>query len=216
MLIDGQFDVAAAPGAVLAHLFDARLMASCLPGCESLEQSGADRYRAVVVVALAGVKARFDLQVEVTERLADGVRATTRGEEGGNASTLQATSEVRLAPNEGGTHVDYRSEVAVTGRLGRFALGMMKKKAQSLGDEFAANLQRALAAAPGTVAATTPASEVAAAPTATASMAAASAAPASAATAASAMPATAPQGSWWQRFLHWLRARFGPASTGQP
>jgi hypothetical protein len=76
---------------------------------------------------------------------------------------------------------------------------MMKKKAQSLGDEFAANLQRALAAAPGTVAATTPASEVAAAPTATASMAAASAAPASAATAASAMPATAPQGSWWQR-----------------
>ena len=133
---------------MLAHLFDARLMASCLPGCESLEESGEDRYRAVVAVALAGVKARFDLQVEVTERLADGVRATTRGEEGGNASTLQATSEVRLTPDAGGTHVDYRSEVAVTGRLGRFALGMMKKKAQNLGDEFAANLQRALAAAP--------------------------------------------------------------------
>ena len=217
MLIDGRFEVAAAPAEVLAHLFDARLMASCVPGCESLEQSGVDSYRAVVAVALAGVKARFDLQVEVTERLADGVRATIRGEEGGNASTLQAHSEVRLAPNaSGGTQVDYRSEVALTGRLGRFALGMMKKKAQSLGDEFAANLQRALAAAPGTVAATTPASEVAAAPTATASMAAASAAPASAATAASAMPATAPQGSWWQRFLHWLRARFGPASTGQP
>ena len=98
MLIDGQFDVAAASADVLAHLFDARLMASCLPGCESLEQSGDDRYRAVVAVALAGVKARFDLQVEVTERLADGVRATTRGEEGGNASTLQATSEVRLSP----------------------------------------------------------------------------------------------------------------------
>ena len=139
-------------------------MASCLPGCESLEQLGEDRYRAVVAVALAGVKARFDLQVEVTERLADGVRATTRGEEGGNASTLQATSEVRLTPNAGGTHVDYRSEVAVTGRLGRFALGMMKKKAQSLGDEFAANLQRALAAAPQAVDAATPSPAAAAAP----------------------------------------------------
>ena len=73
MLIDGRFDVAAAPAEVLAHLFDARLMASCLPGCESLEEAGEDRYRAVVAVALAGVKARFDLQVEVTERLADGV-----------------------------------------------------------------------------------------------------------------------------------------------
>ena len=194
MLIDGQFDVAAAPADVLAHLFDARLMASCLPGCESLEQSGEDRYRAVVAVALAGVKARFDLQVEVTERLADGVRATTRGEEGGNASTLQATSEVRLTPNAGGTHVDYRSEVAVTGRLGRFALGMMKKKAQSLGDEFAANLQRALAAAPA------PAVDETAS---------------AAARLEAAPPATAAR-SWWQRFVQWLRTRFGPASTGQP
>jgi carbon monoxide dehydrogenase subunit G len=215
VLIDGQFDVAAAPADVLAHLFDARLMASCLPGCESLEPSGEDRYRAVVAVALAGVKARFDLQIEVTERLADGVRATTRGEEGGNASTLQATSEVRLVPNAGGTHVDYRSEVAVTGRLGRFALGMMKKKAQSLGEEFAANLQRALAGAPGAAGATTPEAAPAAAPAVTAT-AGASATPAPEATATSATPATAPQGRWWQRFMQWLRARFGPASTGRP
>jgi carbon monoxide dehydrogenase subunit G len=191
VLIDGQFDVAAAPADVLAHLFDARLMASCLPGCESLEQSGDDRYRAVVAVALAGVKARFDLQVEVTERLADGVRATTRGEEGGNASTLQAKSEVRLSSVAGGTHVDYRSDVAVTGRLGRFALGMMKKKAQSLGDEFAANLQQALAGA------------------APAPVAAAAAAPPVAAIAA-------PPRSWWARLLQWLRARLGHASPHHP
>jgi carbon monoxide dehydrogenase subunit G len=191
VLIDGQFDVAAAPADVLAHLFDARLMASCLPGCESLEQSGDDRYRAVVAVALAGVKARFDLQVEVTERLADGVWATTRGEEGGNASTLQAKSEVRLSPVAGGTHVDYRSDVAVTGRLGRFALGMMKKKAQSLGDEFAANLQQALAGA------------------APAQVAAAAAAPPVAAIAA-------PPRSWWARLVQWLRARLGHASPHHP
>ncbi len=213
MLIDGQFDVAAAPAVVIAHLFDARLMASCLPGCESLQEAGEDRYRAVVAVALAGVKARFDLQVEVTERLADGVRAITRGEEGGNASTLQATSEVRLTPNAGGTHVDYRSEVAVTGRLGRFALGMMKKKAQSLGDEFAANLQRALTAAPEPAAATTPGPEAATALAAPVSVNSASAVPAAAA-ATSAAPATAPQPSWWQRFVQWLRARFGPGSPG--
>ncbi len=201
MLIDGQFDVAAAPADVLAHLFDARLMASCLPGCESLEQSGDDRYRAVVAVALAGVKARFDLQVEVTERLADGVRATTRGEEGGNASTLQATSEVRLSPVAGGTHVDYRSDVAVTGRLGRFALGMMKKKAQSLGDEFAANLQRALAgAAPAPVEA-----------------AAAVESPKSVAPPAPVVaPIAAPPRSWWTRLMQWLRARLGRASPHHP
>jgi len=191
--------VHAAPDAVWNALNDPSVLKECIPGCESLEAAGEDRYRAVVVVALAGIKARFDLQVEVTERLADGVRAVTRGEEGGNASTLQATSEVRLSPVAGGTHVDYRSDVAVTGRLGRFALGMMKKKAQSLGDEFAANLQRALAAAQEAAVATTPEPVAAPAPVASAGAAA---------------PATAPQGSWWQRFVQWLRARFGPASPG--
>ena len=152
MLIDGSFEVAAPPARVLANLFDARLMASCLPGCESLEMIDADRYRAVIAVALAGVKARFDLVVQITGRDADGVRAETRGDEGGNASTLSATSEVRLSPVAAGTCVDYTSDVAVTGRLGRFALGMMKKQAQNLGDAFAANLQTKLAAeAPASV-----------------------------------------------------------------
>jgi hypothetical protein len=34
--------------------------------------------------------------------------------------------------------------VSVTGRLGRFALGMMRKQAQNLGEQFARNLQKAL------------------------------------------------------------------------
>jgi carbon monoxide dehydrogenase subunit G len=144
MQIDGQFPVAAPPHVLMKHLFDARLMASSLPGCESLERLDEERYRAVLAVALAGVKARFDLQVQVTKRDELNVWTVTRGEEGGQASTLQADSQVSLAPTPEGTLVSYRSEVAVTGRLGRFALGMMKKKAQSLGDEFAANLQKAL------------------------------------------------------------------------
>jgi carbon monoxide dehydrogenase subunit G len=144
MLIEGQFPIAAAPETLLVHLFDAGLMASCLPGCEKLEAIDADRYRAVVAIAMAGIKARFDLQVEITRRDAQNVWAVTRGDEGGHASSLQADSRVSLEPTPEGTLVSYRSEVSVTGRLGRFALGMMKKKAQSMGDEFAANLQRKL------------------------------------------------------------------------
>lgn len=141
MLIEGEFPVAAAPDALLAHLFDARLMASCLPGCESLEALDENRYRAIVAIAMAGVKARFDLEVEVTRREGHEVWAVTRGAEGGQASTLRAESQVSLEPAADGTIVRYRSEVAITGRLGRFALGMMKKKAQSMGDEFAGNLR---------------------------------------------------------------------------
>ena len=146
MLIEGQFPVAAAPQALMQHLLDARLMASCVPGCESLEAIDDGRYRAVVVVAMAGIKARFDLQVKITGRDESNVWAVTRGDEGGQASKLQADSQVTLAASAGGTLVTYRSEVSVTGRLGRFALGMMKKKAQNLGEEFAGNLRARLEA----------------------------------------------------------------------
>ena len=217
MLIDGQFNVAAPPERVLAHLFDARLMAECLPGCDSLEALDDDRYRAVVAVALAGVKARFDLLVEVTGREPDGIRAITRGEEGGNASTLQAMSEVRLAPLAEGTRVDYRSEVAITGRLGRFALGMMKKKAQSLGDEFAANLQARLAAQPSE------AQEARAMPAVPGGgEPAASRAPtvptATAPDQAAEMHAAEPRHAAWQRLMDWLRRALGlgPRRTRTP
>jgi carbon monoxide dehydrogenase subunit G len=146
MLIEGQFTVQAPPDALMRHLFDAEVMASCVPGCERLEKLDEDRFRSVVVVSMAGVQARFDLLSEVTQREALAVSAVTRGEEGGQASTLQAETRLTLAPAEGGTQVAYRSDVTLTGRLGRFALGMMKKKAQSMGDEFAGNLRTRLEA----------------------------------------------------------------------
>ena len=201
MLIDGQFPVAAPPEALLQHLFDARLMASCLPGCESLEPLADDRYRAVVVVALAGVQARFDLQVQITRRDANNIWATTRGEEGGQASSLQADSQVTLTATPEGTLVSYHSEVSVTGRLGRFALGMMKKKAQLLGDEFAANLRRKL----DDLAAQATAAPV---PLTPAPMAPSTAAVSQAAVAAQALP-------WWRVWWAWLRGeRAGAPSPG--
>jgi carbon monoxide dehydrogenase subunit G len=199
MLIEGRFPVAAPPQALMRHLFDARLMASCLPGCEMLEALDDDRYRAVVVVGLAGIQARFDLLAEVTRREELAIWAVTRGEEGGQASTLQAETQVTLEASPEGSLVNYRSEVSVTGRLGRFALGMMKKKAQSMGDEFALNLRERLQALEGAADAVGTAAATDAAPLpspAPASMAAAAAEPVERAPASptviTAVPATPP------------------------
>lgn len=217
MLIEGQFPVAAPPQALLKHLFDARLMASCLPGCETLEPLADDRYRAVVVVALAGVKARFDMRVEITRKDDHNVWATTRGEEGGNASILQSESQITLHPDGAGTRVSYRSEVSINGRLGRFALGMMKKKAQSLGDEFAQNLQVKLAqlgeAAGAEQTEEPPSSPAPAVALPQSAWPALLTPPAPVAAVATALPAAAkserpqPARSWWQALLAFFRGR---------
>ena len=202
MLIEGQFSVPAAPESLLQHLFDVRLMASCLPGCETIEPLDDKKYRAVIAMAMAGIKARFDLEVEITRQDHNNVWATTRGEEGGRASTLQADSQITLTGSPAGTVVSYRSDVSITGRLGRFALGMMKKKAQNLGDEFAANLQKKL-------------EDIGAAAAATATPAAvqAGAEPMSPASPARPAPATPLHISWWRRGWAWLTGQSTAAKT---
>jgi carbon monoxide dehydrogenase subunit G len=97
-------------------------------------------YRAEVGISVGPVKADFNLVVEVSkEEPPERILSTTRGEEGTRASLLSAENVVSLTElADGGTQVSYSSEVSVTGRLGKFGLGMMKKKAEALGEAFAA------------------------------------------------------------------------------
>ena len=146
MRIEGDFHMPQPDTLVYERLLDPALLAQCIPGCESLERMDELRYRAGVAIAMAGVSARFNLIVELTHREPPRrILCVTRGEEGGRASQLSADSEITLhALDEQTTRVQYVSEVNLTGRLGRFALGVMKKKAQAMGQEFANNLRARL------------------------------------------------------------------------
>ncbi len=149
MRIEGTFTVAAPRERVFAEITNPALMASCVPGCESIEVVDPKTYRARVLVEVGPIKARFNLIVEVTaEEPPARVLSVTRGEEGSRASLLSAHNELMLSPTEGGgTAVKYVSEVSVTGRLGKFGLGMMKKKAESLGAKFAETFRGKIEAA---------------------------------------------------------------------
>ena len=69
----------------------------------------------------------------------------TRGEEGGRASRISAESTLALTKlNDGDTEVAYTSDVSIVGRLGKFGLGVMKKKAKQIGEEFAKNIAEKL------------------------------------------------------------------------
>jgi carbon monoxide dehydrogenase subunit G len=143
MRLEGSFVVAAPQAQVWTQITDAALMAGCIPGCEAIEVVDDKTYRARVKVEVGPIKARFNLLVEVTEEVAPSrVLSTTRGEEGTRASVVAAENELLLiAQDAATTEIRYVSEVSVTGRLGKFGLGVMKKKAQSLSEEFAANFR---------------------------------------------------------------------------
>ena len=73
----------------------------------------------------------------VEERPPEFVASVTRGEEGSRSSVVSAKSKLRLeAVAALQTEVRYSSEVSVNGRLGKFGLGLMRKKADELGKQF--------------------------------------------------------------------------------
>ena len=139
MKIEETFSVNAPVDRVWAFMMDPDLMAPCIPGCSDVEVLGANTYRANVKVAVGPIKTSFNVSVELTEQDAPTYAASvTRGEEGGKASMLTANSELRLTSvNSEETEVYYLSEVSLVGRLGKFGLGMMKKKVKAIGAEFA-------------------------------------------------------------------------------
>ena len=139
MRIEDTFTIRAPIDTVWRFIRDPGAVVPCIPGCDGVEIVGPNAYRASIRVALGPIKTTFNVTVELTREEPPSFAAlVTRGEEGGKASTLSAQSELRLRPLEdAGTEVSYASEVAIFGRLGKYGLGIMKKKAESLGAEFA-------------------------------------------------------------------------------
>lgn len=149
MRIEERFEVQASPDAVWAFLLEPERISPCIPGCEELAVEHPGRYRAVIKVQVGPIGAAFRVVVEVTEQQAPSfLRAVIRGEEGTRASVLTAHNELHLRPLDGsGTEISYSSEVSVVGRLGKFGLGVMQKKARTLGGEFAERLRAAIGSA---------------------------------------------------------------------
>lgn len=151
MKIEERFFVAAPVDRVWRFITDPSEVGPCVPGCSEVDVTGPTSYRSRVTVGLGPIKASFMFEVEVTEMIEPiHVLSVTRGEEGSRASLVTAQNVLRLDPVDGGTEVFYSSEIAISGRLGKFGLGVMKKKAKSMGDEFANAFRARVEGAPQT------------------------------------------------------------------
>ncbi len=143
MRISDSFVVKAPRERVWTLIRNPAVMVPCIPGCKAISEVTPTLYKATIGMSVGPISASFNVEVEiVSERAPEEVTSRTRGEEGTRASTVSAESRLILESTNGGeTIVHYSSDVNVTGRLGKFGLGMMKKKAESLGRDFAASFR---------------------------------------------------------------------------
>jgi carbon monoxide dehydrogenase subunit G len=147
MKIEDQFSVDKPIEAVWVAITDPDIVGPCLPGCEEIEVLSPTKYSAQIKAQVGPIKVRFKVEVEVTEEdPPNRIVSVTRGDEGGKASNVRADNILTLSStNDGGTLVAYSSDVTVTGRIAKFGFGVMKKKAQSIGREFADTFRERIA-----------------------------------------------------------------------
>ena len=138
MKIEQSFVVDAPADRVWSLIRDPEIMVGCVPGCDAIEQVDDTTYTADVTVSVGPIKATFSLIIEVVEEVPPIlVKTLSRGEEGSRASMVKSVNEMRLTRLAGGeTEIAYSADVEISGRLGRYGAGMMKKIATKLAGKF--------------------------------------------------------------------------------
>ena len=124
-------------------LMDMEQVARCLPGVENIQAVDQDNYNGTLKMRVGPIGLKLDGKVSVTERNQDAWRAAMRaeGNEKGVGGAVKAT--ITMSLQEAGpaqTELHVTTDAQVMGKLGEFGQPVMRKKADSMMQEFSRNI----------------------------------------------------------------------------
>ncbi|HSV84467.1 MAG TPA: carbon monoxide dehydrogenase subunit G [Ramlibacter sp.] len=128
-------------------LNDVAILQSCIPGCESLQPLGDDRYEVIVQAAIGPVKARFKGQLALSDfHPPHSYRLAFEGQ-GGAAGHGKGSAGVRLVaagPDE--TVLHYDATAMVGGKIAQIGQRLVDMAAQRMAAEFFSKFEAQLRA----------------------------------------------------------------------
>src|SRR4029434_7989937 len=137
MDINGSYKFDAPAPRVWALLMDPSAIASCIPGCESLEPEGPDRYHARLTVALAAITGTYEGTVIISDKVENtSYRLTVEGQ--GRPGFAKGNVAVVLRPEGAGTVVDVTGTVQTGGpiaRVGQRLISGVSESVREIGKE---------------------------------------------------------------------------------
>ncbi len=141
--------IAAPKDRVWAFLMDVPVMAQCIPGVTSVEPLGDDQYRGTLKVRVGPISLSLQGDVTIVTRDEAAGIATMTAEAADKrvGGAVKASMQMVLAESTGATsatELHVTTDAQVMGRLGEFGQSMIRKRADSIMQEFAENLRRKL------------------------------------------------------------------------
>lgn len=147
MKVSGNYTLNAPRERVWQMLNDPAFLKACLPGCESLEAAGPDRYQAVLSVGIAAVKGKYTGTVMLSEKEAP--RHFKMQVEGkGTGGFMHGSGDIELAEDPQGTRVTYQGDVQVGGPIASVGQRLLEGAAKMMVGQFFTAVNTQLAAMP--------------------------------------------------------------------
>ena len=116
-------------------LNDPAVLAKCIPGCQSLEQTE-DGMKAVVKMKIGPISATFKGSVQLLDLdPPNGYRISGKGE-GGIAGFAKGDAVVSLAPAEAGTVMTYKVDAQVGGKMAQMGARLIDGVAKNMTEQF--------------------------------------------------------------------------------
>ena len=146
MILKDSFEIEAPIEAVWAFLLDIPRVSTCVPGAEAVAEVGPDIYRGKLKARVGAVKAAFDGEAKIEEKVApERLSASFKAEDRKLVSIVTGSFVARLTPLEHGTQLDYEMEIAIRGRLGTIGYTVVQQTAKKMSAAFIECVAGALA-----------------------------------------------------------------------
>ncbi|MEO0974879.1 MAG: carbon monoxide dehydrogenase subunit G [Pseudomonadota bacterium] len=136
MEIKGSSVIAADRQKVWDGLNDPEILRQSIPGCESLEPAGENKFTATVVTAIGPIKAKFNYQIELRDLNPPNSYVITGSGSAGAMGMAKGNVNVTLSDDPGGTRLDYQVDADISGKIAQLGSRLIESTAGVLSGQF--------------------------------------------------------------------------------
>jgi uncharacterized protein len=144
--LDRVIELPVAPHVAWETLWDVSRLASCIPGCEDVQEvEPRSRYRATVRDRVGPFKVTIPLDVVITSLVEDSrLSVSASGRDATLGSPVKMELSISLESTAGGARLSLRGGGEVGGKLAALGQAVTQRKTRDTLDRFATNLERLL------------------------------------------------------------------------
>lgn len=136
MEIQGEKILSVPRSEVWRALNDPAVLQRCIPGCDTFEADGENKYRVAMQATVGPVRARFAGKLALSDAVPLTSYAMSFEGSGGVAGFGKGTAHVSLDDVDGGTRLRYNAQAQVGGRLAQVGARLIDGVTRRMSDDF--------------------------------------------------------------------------------